>query len=181
MSVLPITLWGDKILKEVTKKVDKVDDELITLIRNMFETMENAKGVGLAANQVNSSKSLFIVDLREIEEYKDTKPLVMINPEIIDSSPETVIYEEGCLSLPLLVSDVERPEWIKIKYLDPNEEERIFESDDFFSRVIQHEYDHLLGKMIPDRVDERERKRLQNQLKKIMNRDLELPYPVTDK
>ncbi len=181
MSIIPITVWGDKILRETAKKVDKVDDKLITLIRNMFETMENAKGVGLAANQVGSNKSLFIVDLRPIEDYHDTKPLVMINPEIIETSDEIAVYEEGCLSLPLLVADVERPEYIKIKYLDPNEEEKIFESDDFFARVIQHEYDHLLGKMIPDRVDERSRKKLQNHLKKILNRDVDISYPVTER
>lgn len=181
MSIIPITVWGDKILRETAKKVDKVDDKLITLIRNMFETMENAKGVGLAANQVGSNKSLFIVDLRPIEDYHDTKPLVMINPEIIETSDELAVYEEGCLSLPLLVADVERPEYIKIKYLDTNEEEKIFESDDFFARVIQHEYDHLLGKMIPDRVDERSRKKLQNHLKKILNREIDISYPVTER
>lgn len=181
MAILPITVWGDKILRDVAKKVDKVDDNMITLIRDMFETMHNANGVGLAANQVGSDKSIFVVDLRPIEEYQDTKPLVMINPEIVEVSDEIVIYEEGCLSLPLLSADVERPEWIKIKYLDPNEEEQVFESDDFTARVIQHEFDHLLGKMIPDRIDEREKKKLQNHLKKILNRDLDIPYPVTDK
>lgn len=181
MSILPITVWGDKILRETTKKVDKVDDKLITLIRDMFETMENANGVGLAANQVGSDKSLFIVDLRMVEDFKDTKPLVMINPEFVELSDEQVFYEEGCLSLPLLTADVERPEYIKIKYLDANEQEQIFESDDFFARVIQHEYDHLIGKMIPDRVDDKEKKKLQSHLKKILNRDLNISYPITDK
>ncbi len=181
MAILPITLYGDKILRNRTKKVEKIDDELIQLIRDMYETMHNANGIGLAANQVNSDKSLFIVDLSVMDDYKDYKPITLINPQIIEESEETVIFEEGCLSLPELRVDVERPEIIRVKYLDTDENEQIIEVDDLLARVILHEYDHLIGKMIPDRVEPKTKKKLQSLLDKISKRKLEFDYPVSER
>ncbi|MBU0558597.1 MAG: peptide deformylase [Bacteroidetes bacterium] len=181
MAILPITVYGDKILNEKTKNVNGVDDELILIIRNMFDTMRNAGGIGLAANQVGISKSLFIVDLSPVEGYEDSKPIVLINPIITSESDENVIYEEGCLSLPNLRADVERPDAIQIKYINTDEKEVILEVDDWLSRVIQHEYDHLLGKLIPDRVDQKLKKMLQKELAQIMNREADINYPITEK
>ncbi|MBM4171788.1 MAG: peptide deformylase [Ignavibacteria bacterium] len=181
MAILPISVFGDKILRQKTKNVNKVSDELIGKIRNMFDTMRNAKGIGLAANQVGFSESLFVVDLKGVEGYEKFKPIVMINPKIVLESDEQTVMEEGCLSLPNLRADVERPSIIKIKFLDTDEKEVELEADDLFARVILHEYDHLIGKLIPDRVNEDVKNILKDDLKKIKNREVEIDYEITVK
>lgn len=179
MAILPITIYGDKILSKTVEKVKAVDDELIEEIRDMFETMRKADGVGLAANQVGLDKSFFIIDLKPVEGYEDSNPLVMINPEILLYSDEEVIIDEGCLSLPNLRAEVSRPEAIKVKYLDTDEKEVELEADDFLARVILHEYDHLIGKAIPDRLSADVKKILSDELKKIKNREVDISYPIT--
>ena len=181
MSLMPVTVYGDSILRETVKPIKAVDDELIENIQDMFETMRNAKGIGLAANQVGLNKKMFIVDLHGLEEYENFRPLVIINPEIVDYSDELIVMEEGCLSLPNLRADVERSELIKIKYLDTDEEVQEMEADSWLARVILHEYDHLIGKMIPDRVDSRIKQKLQDDLIKIMRRDIETDYIITER
>ncbi len=181
MSVFPITVYGDKILREKAKPVEKIDDELIFTIRNMFETMHNASGIGLAANQVNIDKQFFIIDVSVIEGLEHIKPVTMINPEIVEVSDRTIYFEEGCLSLPNLRAEVERPEFVKVRFMDLNEEIQEVEADDLFARVILHEYDHLIGKMIPDRVTPRIRKKLQKELIAIMSRKVEIDYPITER
>ncbi len=178
MAILPITVYGDKVLRQKAAPIDQIDDKTIALIRSMFETMHNAYGIGLAANQVASTKSLFIVDLSVMDEYKKEKPITLINPVILDISEETEVMEEGCLSLPNLRADVERPAIIKVKYLDTDENEQIMEADGLLARVILHEYDHLMGKMIPDRVDAKTRKKLQKKLNNIIARKEEIDYPI---
>ena len=180
MSIIPITVFGDKILRQKSKDVTSVNDDIIAKISNMFDSMRNARGVGLAANQVGYSESLFVIDLKSVEGYEKSKPVVMINPEIILHSDETVIIEEGCLSLPNLRADVERSKEIKVRYLDADENIVEVEADDFFARVILHEYDHLIGKMIPDRVTADVKKKLQKELDQIRKREVEVDYPITD-
>ena len=181
MPIMPITVYGDSILREVLNPVKMVDDELIEDIQSMFETMRYANGIGLAANQVGLNKRFFIIDLKGIEEYSDFKPLVVINPEIVEHSDEIVTMEEGCLSLPNLRADVERAEMIKLKYLDTDEEEQVLEADSWLARVILHEYDHLIGKMIPDRVDARIKDKLKGELINIMKRDVDVDYLLTQR
>ena len=181
MDVLPITVYGDKILRQTAKPIDKIDDEVIEKIQAMFATMRNANGIGLAANQIGWDKKIFVIDISPVEDYEHHKPVVMINPEIVSESDDKIIMEEGCLSLPNLRADVERPEIIKVRYLDTSEEIQEIEADDLFARVILHEYDHLIGKMIPDRIDEEEKKRIKKELKKIMNRKIKVDYPITEK
>jgi peptide deformylase len=181
MAILPITVYGDSILWKKVQPIKVINDEIIQNIQDMFSTMRNANGVGLAGNQVGLDKQIFVVDISMLEEYEHIKPIVMINPEIVTTSDEIVVYEEGCLSLPELRADVERPESIKVKFLSPAEQEEEIEATDFFARVILHEYDHLIGKMIPDRVDEKERKKMQNFLTQITNREIECNYPLTQK
>jgi peptide deformylase len=178
MSIIPIRVYGDKILRQKAQPVKAVTDNLIEKIRNMFDTMRNANGVGLAANQVGFRESMFVIDLKGSEGFEKFKPVVMINPEIIKKSEELVIIEEGCLSLPVLRAEVERPEKIVVRYLDTDENEKEVEADDFFARVILHEYDHLIGKMIPDRITEKVKKELQKDLSNIINRDIEIDYPI---
>jgi len=181
MAILPITIYGDKILKEKTKQISQVDDNLIRLIKDMFETMHNANGVGLAANQVGINKSIFIVDLHTVEGYEKLKPQVFINPKIILHSDEKNIYEEGCLSLPNLRAEVARSSEIKIQYIDTDENINEIDADDFFARVILHEYDHLLGKMIPDRVEDEIKKLLKDELASIRERKVKIDYPITNR
>ncbi|OGU58472.1 MAG: peptide deformylase [Ignavibacteria bacterium RBG_13_36_8] len=181
MAILPIAVFGDNVLKQKTKSVQEFDDQLIIDIKNMFETMRNADGLGLAANQVGLNKSMFVMDLQSIEGYEKSKPMVLINPEIILESEETKIIEEGCLSLPALRAEVERPKIIKVRYMDTDENIQEMEADDLFARVILHEYDHLIGKMIPDRVNSEIKKLLKENLKKIEKRELEIDYPITNK
>ncbi|MFZ6033446.1 MAG: peptide deformylase [Melioribacter sp.] len=180
MAVLPIKIYGSKILRQKAKKIEQIDDTVIDYIRNMFETMRKAYGVGLAANQVGVDKSIFVIDLKDVEGYEKFKPLVMINPEIIEESDEFVSMEEGCLSLPTLRADVERPKEIKVRYLDTDENIQEMEASDFLARVILHEYDHLIGKMIPDRVADEVKKQLKEQLEKIRKKEVEIDYPVSD-
>ncbi|MEN8191862.1 MAG: peptide deformylase [Bacteroidota bacterium] len=181
MSIMPINVYGDSILREIVKPIEKIDDELIENIQNMFETMRHANGIGLAANQVGLSKKFFIADLKGLDEYENFKPLVIINPEIIEYSNEKIIMEEGCLSLPNLRADVERSEIIKLKYLDTDEEEQILEADSWLARVILHEYDHLIGKMIPDRVELGDKDKLKGELINIMRRDVDVDYLMTQR
>lgn len=179
MAIIPITVYGDKILRQKAKPVKQVSDEIIVKIRNMFDSMRNANGIGLAANQIGYTESIFIVDLEGVEGYEKFKPMVFINPQIVMQSDEKSLMEEGCLSLPLLRAEVERPEKIKIQYLDTDENEKEIEADDLFARVILHEYDHLIGKMIPDRVNEEVKKKLQTELEKIIKRQVDIDYPIT--
>lgn len=180
MSIMRINLYGDSILSEKTKPVTAVDDKLIENIRNMFETMKNANGIGLAANQVGLMESFFIIDIRDAEGYEHSKPLVMINPEIIKYSDETDFMEEGCLSIPYIKSEVERPGSVIVKYLDSDENERILEADDLLARVIQHEYDHLQGVVFTERLPSAERRKLKNELLNVQKRNFEIIYPVTE-
>ncbi len=180
MAIIPINIYGDKILRQKAQPVNQVTDDIIRKIKNMFDSMRNANGVGLAANQIGYRESIFVIDLEGVDGYSKFKPVVMINPKIILSSDEKVLREEGCLSLPHLRADVLRPELIKIRYIDTDEKEIEIEADSFFSRVIQHEYDHLLGKMIPDRVEEEVKKKLTPELTSIMKREIEIDYPITE-
>lgn len=180
MAIVPITVYGDKVLRQKAKPVSAVDDALIEKIKNMLDTMRNANGVGIAANQLGYRESVFVIDLKGVEGYEKFKPVIMINPKIVSESDELVKLEEGCLSLPNLRAEVERPAQIKIRYLDTDEKEKELDADEFFARVILHEYDHLLGKMIPDRVDEDMKNKLKQELTRIMNRDIEIDYPITE-
>jgi peptide deformylase len=150
MAILPIYPYDAKVLREETRPVERPSPELTQLIVDMFETMQYANGVGLAANQVGVGSSLFIMDLSTIEDYADSKPLVMINPVITDLWGDEITYEEGCLSVPNLREDVARPEKLHIRYKDANFEDQEMEASDFLARVIQHEYDHLDGIFFTD-------------------------------
>jgi peptide deformylase len=179
MALLPITLIGDKILRRKTKQVSEVDMETVELIKNMFQTMRNANGIGLAANQVGADKSIIICDLSGVEEYKKLKPMVFINSEIIYRSEEKIIMEEGCLSIPDVRCEIERPRQIVLKYSDTDMKEHEIEASDLLARVIQHEFDHTNGKLFTDLIDQIQKKLLKKPLNRIRSRQLEVDYPVT--
>lgn len=179
MSLLPITLYGDKILRKKVSEVKEVDNETIELITNMFDTMRNANGIGLAANQVGVDKAIFIVDITPVEGFEDTKPMVLINPKIENSSDQITTFEEGCLSIPDIRADVDRPEWIKISYQDTDLKELSIQVDKLLARVMQHEYDHLKGVLFTDLVSEDMKKKLKKPLLKIKKRKVDIEYPVS--
>lgn len=152
--ILPIYLYGQSVLRKETDEVENTD-EVKTLISDMWETLKQADGCGLAAPQVGKAWRLFIVDGTElVEDYPDCADFkqVFINPEIVEESEETVSYSEGCLSLPGISENVIRPKTITINYLDENFEEHEETYTDFKARIVQHEYDHLEGHVFTDRV-----------------------------
>ena len=177
MALLPITLIGDKILRRKVKKVSDIDVETVELIKNMFKTMRNANGIGLAANQVGADKSIIVCDVSVVEEYKKLKPMIFINPEIIYRSEEKIVMEEGCLSIPDIRCEIERPREIVLKYKDTEMKEHEIEASELLARVIQHEFDHLNGILFTDLIDQIQKKKLKKPLNLIKNRQLEVDYP----
>ena len=163
MSVLEVVHYGDPILR---KKCNSVKDfsKLESLLNDMFDTMYEENGIGLAANQVGFDMNLFIIDISGIEE--DEKTRVFINGEIINSEGESW-FEEGCLSIPDIRLNVKRPDIIKFKYQDEKGQEFEEDFDGLLARAIQHEVDHLNGVFIVDRVSKSEKMSLAKELKDI--------------
>lgn len=153
--ILPIYLYGQSVLRKETEDVEEMTPELKQFIADMYETLIQADGCGLAAPQVGSSLRLFIVDGTELgEDYPDCADFkkTFINPEIVETSEEQVSYSEGCLSLPGISENVVRPKEITINYLDENMVEHEEHYGGFCARIIQHEYDHLEGHVFTDRI-----------------------------
>ncbi|MEN6363540.1 MAG: peptide deformylase [Rectinema sp.] len=144
--MLDIVTFGDPVLEKKASAVERFDEELSTLIADMFESLKRERGLGLAAPQVGKSLRLFITDV------EDDKPRVFINPEIVQTSPEEVDYEEGCLSFPGLYTNVRRPESVRIQAFGEKGRPFTIEADGLLARVILHENDHLDGKLFIDRL-----------------------------
>ena len=163
MSVLEVVHYGDPILR---KKCNSVKDfsKLESLLNDMFDTMYEENGIGLAANQVGFDMNLFIIDISGIEE--DEKTRIFINGEIINSEGESW-FEEGCLSIPDIRLNVKRPDIIKFKYQDEKGQEYEEDFDGLLARAIQHEVDHLNGVFIVDRVSKSEKMSVAKELKDI--------------
>lgn len=179
--ILPIYTYGNPVLRKEATNIDKDYPGLNELINNMFETMHQADGVGLAAPQVGLPIRLFVVDLAALKE--DDPELsafkaVMINPEILEESEEETEYSEGCLSIPGISEKVIRPEWIKIKYLDALFQEHTEEFDGFKARVIQHEYDHLEGSLFTDHINPLRRQMLKTKLTNITKGKTQCSYKI---
>ncbi len=163
--ILPIVAYGDTVLRKVGEEVTANYEGLQELIANMWETMYHAHGVGLAAPQVGKAINLFIIDTTSFEEekYPNLKK-VFINAEIIDEWGEEWAFEEGCLSIPTIREDVYRWSNIAIKYQDENFVWHEEEYDDVAARVIQHEYDHVKGKLFVDYLSPLKKRLLKNKL-----------------
>lgn len=193
--IYPIVAYGDPILRKVTRPIEKDELDVKTIAQNMFETMYNASGVGLAAPQVGLDIRLFVVDgspmaddeedLEEGEEPENPELIgfkkIFINPEIIEETGEKWAFEEGCLSIPGLRGDVYRPSDVKIRYYD---EEWNFHEETFTgiaARIIQHEYDHLEGKLFVDYLPALKKqmikKKLSNISKGIVDADYRMKFP----
>jgi peptide deformylase len=143
VSILDIRVLGDPILREETVPVQQVTDELRSLAADMFETMYLAKGIGLAAPQVGRTERIAVVNV-------DDKPLVIINPEIVDADSKTTKAEEGCLSIPDIYGDVVRPATVRVRALDLDGNAFEVDASELFARCLQHEIDHLHGKLFID-------------------------------
>ena len=165
------------ILRKKAFPVKKIDIKIISLVENMFYTMRNSDGIGLAAPQVNQNINIAIVDISCIEKYKDSKPLLMINPVIEDIHGE-ISMSEGCLSIPEVRAEVTRPEQIFLRYFDLNMNEFKQEFNDLMARVIQHEIDHLNGKLFVDYLDKDEMKKIKKQLADIKKGKVNTEYPL---
>ena len=146
MGIRKIRLEGDPILRKQCKPIDKMTPRLEQLIDDMFDTMYEANGVGLAGPQVGILKQIVVIDIG------DDDPLVLINPEIIEQSGEQT-GDEGCLSLPGKVGTVTRPNYVKVKAMDEDMNEVIYEGTELLARAFCHEIDHLDGKMYTDLVE----------------------------
>ncbi|HEY6828516.1 MAG TPA: peptide deformylase [Gemmatimonadaceae bacterium] len=143
MSILDIRVLGDPILREETKEVGEITDDVRQLVKSMFETMYLAKGIGLAAPQVGRTERLAVIDVNE-------KPFVIINPEVIEADAKTAKAEEGCLSIPDVYGDVERPSRVRVRALDIEGKTFEIEASELLGRCLQHEIDHLHGRLFVD-------------------------------
>lgn len=201
MSVLPIYLYGAEVLREKAKPVTHVDDHIIRLVTDMFETMHTANGIGLAATQVGSHHRVIVIDIshsedddegaEEVSEDLDepiepephrTSPdlprvVTLINPELIDDDGGWKM-EEGCLSIPDVRADVQRAEKITVRYRDTAFAEQILHADGLLARVILHEMDHLDGVLFIDRISKTQRSLLSPKLRRIKKGEVETRYPV---
>lgn len=159
MTILPILVIPDSRLKQVSEPVELITDEIRTLVADMFETMYDAPGIGLAAIQVGVAKRVLVVDVGSKEEGQ--QPLTVINPQIIwESDDEFRIYQEGCLSIPEYYEEVERPARIGVRFMDLNGETQEIEADGLLATCLQHEIDHLNGVLFIDHLSRLKRDRV---------------------
>lgn len=179
--ILPIFAYGQSVLKRKGEPIDPDYPELADLIANMWETMYHAEGVGLAAPQIGLSIRLFVIDtiqmMKEGEKDKGIKQ-VFINAEKVEETGEPWAYEEGCLSIPDIRGDVERPPQLRLRYFDENfnVQEKTFEG--LNARVIQHEYDHIDGILFIERLKPLKRRLVQRKLEAIKLGNIKIDYKM---
>ena len=162
MALLPILCYPDSRLHTVAKPVQAVDARIKTLIADMLQTMYEAKGIGLAATQIDVHERLIVID---VSEERD-QPLVLINPRLVWASPEKHLNEEGCLSVPGIYDGVERFDEVKVSALDGAGVERIIEAEGLLSVCMQHEMDHLMGKVFVEYLSPLKRNRIKKKMLK---------------
>ena len=193
--ILPIVAYGDPVLRKMGVDIDKDYPNLQQLIADMFDTMNNALGVGLAAPQVGKAIRLFIVDTKpfaerdeddedddeftpeertQLEEFKR----VFINARIVDETGEEWAFNEGCLSIPKIREDVMRKPKVRIKYVDENFKEHDEVHEGLIARVIQHEYDHIEGKLFTDKISPLRRRMIQGKLNDISKGKVQIGYKM---
>jgi peptide deformylase len=162
--VREILIWPDPILKQKAKPVAKVDDSIRALVKDMFETMYAADGVGLAAPQVGILQRVIVLDTTPRQ--PESKPIAMINPEIVAMEGETT-YTEGCLSIPGEAEDVDRAAVVTVKFLDVEGQEQTLKCDDLLAIAVQHETDHLNGTVFVDHVSTLKREIIRKRMKRL--------------
>jgi peptide deformylase len=155
MAILPLVTAPDPRLKLVSQRIERVDDELRRFMKDMLETMYEANGVGLAAIQVGVPKRVAVIDVDS--KGKNSKPLCFVNPSIVWRSNEMVDHHEGCLSVPEIWDDVGRHERVKVEYMDEHGKKQTLEADGLLAIALQHEVDHLNGKLFVDHLSKLKR------------------------
>lgn len=165
MSLLSIVKIPDPILREVSEPVERVDDAVRKFAQNMLDTMYDAPGVGLAAIQVGERRRMLTIDISKEED--GPKPQVFINPKILNFSDERNVYEEGCLSIPDVYAEVERPALVTVEYIDLNGNQQTVEADGLLATVLQHEIDHLDGTLFIDHLSKLKREMVIRKFKKM--------------
>ena len=160
MALLPILCYPDPKLHTVAKPVPAVDARIEQLVRDMLETMYDAKGIGLAATQVDVHERLIVID---VSDERD-QPMVLVNPELVWTSNETHLNEEGCLSVPGIYDGVTRFDAVRVKALDEKGQSREIEADGLLAVCIQHEMDHLLGKVFVEYLSPLKRNRIKTKM-----------------
>jgi peptide deformylase len=150
MTIKPLIILPDPVLRQLSKPIERVDADLQRLADDMLETMYDAPGIGLAAIQIGVPRRMLVIDISR--EGEEKQPQVFINPEILTSSDERSVYEEGCLSIPDYYAEVERPATVSVKYLDRNGKEQTVEADGLLATCLQHEIDHLNGVLFIDHI-----------------------------
>ncbi len=167
MALLPILCYPNPKLHTVARVVPVVDARIQTLVDNMLDTMYDASGIGLAASQVDVHERVVVIDISE----EHDQPLVLINPEIIWASPEKTLNEEGCLSVPGIYDGVERATSVRVKALDKNGQPYTFEAEGLLAVCVQHEMDHLLGKVFVEYLSPLKRNRIKTKMLKAQRED----------
>ena len=170
MAILPIIEAPDPRLRIISKPIGAVDDDLRALIADMFETMYEAPGIGLAAVQVGVPKRVLVIDLQEEEDADGKpirKPLVFINPEIIDPAEDWSVYNEGCLSVPDQYAEVERPESCRARWMDLDGKQHDERIEGMLATCLQHEMDHLEGILFIDHLSRLKRDMILKKLAKL--------------
>jgi peptide deformylase len=191
MTVRDIVYLPDPILREPSAKVEKIDDEIRTLVEDMFDSMHKAHGIGLAAVQIGVLKRVIICEIPVRDEEEDAQDpddedagekaeeekeeelfsIVLINPEIMEQSEELSSYTEGCLSIPDIEGEVKRPASIKVRYMDMEGYEQVIEADGLLATCLQHEIDHTNGKLFIDYLSKLKRDRIIAKFKKAARRE----------
>lgn len=177
--ILPIFAYGQPVLKKVAQEIDETYPNLKELIENMWETMYQAEGVGLAAPQIGLPIRLFVIDtVQTQEEGKEQEGIkqVFINAEKIEESGTDWAYEEGCLSIPDIRGDVNRPPQLKIRFQDENFNEHIKIYSGINARVIQHEYDHIEGVLFVEHLKPIKKRRIKRKLENIRKGNIDVDY-----
>lgn len=185
--VFPIVAYGDPILRKVARDIDPHENlDLPKLVENMYETMYDSSGIGLAAPQIGMSVRLFIVDGTPLNESDDEDheidptlegfKKVFVNPQMVQQEGDKWPFEEGCLSIPGVRADVHRPESLTIKYFDLEWKEHVEQYDGMAARIIQHEYDHLEGKLFTDYLPALKKQLLKKRLNEITKGKVKVDY-----
>ncbi|MDJ0644538.1 MAG: peptide deformylase [Flavobacteriaceae bacterium] len=184
--VLPIVAYGDPVLRKVGKDIDEDYSQLKELIENMRDTMKNARGVGLAAPQIGKAIRLFLVDTspfaeddeldKEEQEFLKNFSKVFINAKIVKEEGSEWAFSEGCLSIPNINEDVFRPETVTIEYYDENFKKHTETVNGLAARVIQHEYDHIEGKLFTDKLSSLKKRLIKKKLENISKGKVDVDY-----
>lgn len=165
MTIKPLIILPDPILRLVSKPVERVDDSLRKFAGDMLDTMYDAPGIGLAAIQVGEPLRMLVIDLAK--EGEEPAPQVFINPEILESSDDRSVYEEGCLSIPDYYAEVERPASVRVKYLDRDGKAQEIAAEGLLATCLQHEIDHLNGVLFIDHISKLKRDMVVKKFRKL--------------